>query len=68
MALREVVDAAPKAPDRAPCHQAVQGDVDGGPGPKAEKLVGNENGSCAAPLERGGDAGVDRARRAGRHL
>jgi len=45
----------------------VQGDVDGGPGPKAEKLVGNEHGSCAAPLERGEDAGVDRARSAWGH-
>jgi hypothetical protein len=46
----------------------VQGNVDGVPGPEAEKLAGNEHGSRAAPLKRGEDAGVDRARRAGRHL
>jgi hypothetical protein len=43
----------------------VQGNVDGAPGPEFEEVLGNEHGASAAPLGRGEDAGVDRARWAG---
>jgi len=61
MALREVVDAASQSADRAPRHQAVQGNIDGAPGPKFKEFVGNEHGASAAPSERGEDPGIDRA-------